>query len=65
MIVYQGIKTRNKLYMLCFSNDKQSHIEIPIDAATAKRIAAYLEGFSEISSIVAVERGNDESSEKE
>lgn len=65
MITYQGIKTRNKQHMLCFSNDKKAQIEIPVDEATAKRVSAYLEGFSDTPSLVAVERGNDEPIEEE
>lgn len=60
MILYQGIKTRNKQHMICFSNNKGSQIEIPVDEATGKRIAAYLNHFCDSVSTVSVERGNDE-----
>lgn len=60
MISYQGIKTRDKQYTLCFSNDKKNQIEIPVDEATGKRISAYLEHFDNAASSIPVERGNDE-----
>lgn len=59
MIVYQGIKSRNKLFFLCLTNDKKKQIEIPIDEATGRRIGIYLEHFSD-GIITPVERGNDE-----
>lgn len=59
MIIYQGIKTRNKLYALCFSNDAEAKIEIPVDEVTAARVALYLTSFDKSSSIENVERGND------
>lgn len=59
MIIYQGIKNRNKLTALCFSNDAGSEIEIPIDEATATRISLYLTSFDKASSIKNVERGNE------
>ncbi len=64
MILYQGIKTRNKQYMVLFSNGKGSQIEVPVDEATGKRIAAYLEHFCDSVSTVSVERGNDEPTEE-
>lgn len=64
MIVYQGIKTRNKLYSLCFANGRGAQIEVPIDEATGKRVAAYLEKFCDSATSVAVERGNDEPHEE-
>lgn len=60
MIVYQGIKTRNKLYVICFANGRGAQIEVPVDEATGKRIAAYLDHFCDSAADVAVERGNDE-----
>jgi len=59
MIIYQGIKTRNKRYILCLSNDKKSQIEIPIDESTAKRIATYLEYFCDKIPQPDVERSSD------
>ena len=64
MIIYQGIKIRNKQYNLCLSNNKGNKIEIPIDEATGKRISAYLDHFCDSISVIAVERGNDEPNEE-
>lgn len=60
MILYQGIKTRNRLHVICFANGRGSQIEIPVDEATAKRVAAYLNHFCDSATSIAVERGNDE-----
>ena len=42
MIRYNGINTVNKVPFLCFINDQDQEIEIPIDLVTANRISKYL-----------------------
>lgn len=46
MIIFNGIKLVDKISMLCFMNDKNSQIEIPIDNLTADRISKYLSRIS-------------------
>lgn len=46
MIKYEGIKKINKVPYLCFSNEENAKIEIPIDIQTENRIIKYLSRIS-------------------
>jgi hypothetical protein len=59
MIIYKGIKTRDKLSFICFTNEHKAIIEIPVSESCAKIISLYLERFS-LKNSIEVERGNDE-----
>lgn len=43
MIKFEGIHSRNKLFFISFSNDKNEVMDIPIDSDSAFRITRYLE----------------------
>lgn len=46
MIVFNGIKTRNKIPFLSFKNAEGEYIDIPLDVMTADRITKYLSKIS-------------------
>lgn len=46
MIIFNGIKIVDKIKMICFINDKNAKIEVPIDDITADRISKYLSRIS-------------------
>lgn len=47
MIIYNGIKSKDKVYFLCFKNEKNDQVEIPMDAVIANRISLYLNKLGE------------------
>lgn len=58
MIKYEGMKVANKISYLCFSNDDNEKVEIPLETQVAERITKYLSKIAP--GTVPVERGNDE-----
>ncbi len=61
MIIYDGIKTINKVPFLCFVNELGSRVEIPVDTFTSERVGKYLLRLS--LPVEQVEHGNDEPSD--
>lgn len=48
MIIFNGIKTRNKIPFLSFKNEEGESIDVPLDLITADRITKYLSKISKV-----------------
>lgn len=59
MIYYNGSKTVKNVHFLLFKNEKNEHVEIPVDKIVLKQMEAYLNKLQP-PKLEVVERGNDE-----
>lgn len=66
MIYYRGQKFIGKIPFICFSNDNNEIVEIPIDVMTSKRISSYLDriGQVKVSDNVEVDESEDSSTDE-
>lgn len=62
MIIFDGIKTVNKVAFLILVNEQNQRVEIPLEIPIADRISKYVAKIA-ISHPAVSERGNDEESE--
>ncbi|MDP2685240.1 MAG: hypothetical protein Q8P20_09485 [bacterium] len=62
MIIYKGIKKKDKVSYIIFSNERNDEIEIPLEDNVAKRFSLYFNKIA-ISESKHVECQNDEPSD--
>lgn len=62
MIIFDGIKTINKTKFLCFKNELNERVEIPLEKIVVERITKYLSRIT-VPAITNIQRGNDEEAE--
>ena len=62
MIIYKGIKKKDKVSHIIFANERDDEVEIPLEDHIAQRFSIYLDRIA-IPQAKPVERNNDEPSE--
>lgn len=66
MIYYRGQKFIGKVPFICFSNESNEIVEVPIDVMTSKRISSYLDkiGQGKVSENVEVDESEESSTDE-